>query len=211
MNLRSFDDISLISSPLGVSPVGVDTRLLASIGLQLTPSTALDLGTGSGFIAVALSRAGIQCTASDTSIFAISSAMKLAEHNGCDVRFVHSDLFSNIRGTYDLILFNPPFGHSRYPRFARILDVVKSAISKDNSFIRRVIFELVRPARSQMIKRFLLRAHDFLQPNGNILLFIHARELMLVSGWNSEVVASEREFRLVKLWRSEAARKTTSL
>ena len=136
--------------------------------------------------------------------------MELSKRNGCDVRFVHSDLFTDIDGCYDLILFNPPFGHSSSPRFARLLDVIKSLVSKDNLVVRRVIYELVRPARLQMIKRFLLGAPDYLHPSGSILLFIHARELVLVSDWDCDVLASEREFRLVKLCRPKAAPITSS-
>lgn len=70
----------------------------------------LDLCTGSGAIAIALSlKAGIHVFASDLSIDALAVAKENAESLSADVEFVHSDLFESIDGQFDLIVSNPPY------------------------------------------------------------------------------------------------------
>ena len=75
----------------------------------------LDLCTGSGAIAVAVSKElekkGVKAevTASDISAEALELARENALINGADVRFVQSDLFENIPDGFDLIVSNPPY------------------------------------------------------------------------------------------------------
>lgn len=72
--------------------------------------TALDLCTGSGCIAVCLSRhTSAAISASDISPEALSVARKNAETLGASVRFFESDLLKNVEGSYDLIVSNPPY------------------------------------------------------------------------------------------------------
>ncbi len=75
----------------------------------------LDLCTGSGAIAVSaykeLEKRGIKCkmTAIDISADALALAKENAEENQADVLFIQSDLFSRIRGRFDIIISNPPY------------------------------------------------------------------------------------------------------
>ena len=73
--------------------------------------TILDLGTGSGCLAVCLSLAlkNVVVTASDISEEALSIAKKNAKKNMAKVSFIKSDWFENIRGRYDVIISNPPY------------------------------------------------------------------------------------------------------
>ncbi len=78
-------------------------------------SNILDLCTGSGAIAIAtykeLEKKGRPCkmTAVDISADALALAKENAEANEADVLFIQSDLFSRIRGRFDLIITNPPY------------------------------------------------------------------------------------------------------
>ena len=75
--------------------------------------TILDLGTGSGAIAIALSVLfpSIKLTAVDCSAEALAVAEKNSIVNNVRERisFVQSDWFSNIKGTFDVIISNPPY------------------------------------------------------------------------------------------------------
>lgn len=78
-------------------------------------NSILDLCTGSGAIAVAVykelekNKRKASVTASDISEEALALAKENAEENGADIAFVQSDLFSRIRGRFDIIVCNPPY------------------------------------------------------------------------------------------------------
>jgi len=91
-----------------------DTELLVELALERLPPRArvLDMGTGSGAIAVAIAhtRPDAQVTALDVSAAALDVARRNAQHNGAAVRFLHSDWFGAVAGeTFDLIVSNPPY------------------------------------------------------------------------------------------------------
>ena len=73
----------------------------------------LDIGTGSGAIALALAAEipGAQITATDVSVAALTVAKKNALALGLEysITFLHGDLFAPVRGTFDLIVSNPPY------------------------------------------------------------------------------------------------------
>jgi release factor glutamine methyltransferase len=73
----------------------------------------LDMGTGSGAIAVSIahSRPDAAVTALDVSEAALDIARKNAAHNGARVRFLHSDWFGALGDDdiFDLIASNPPY------------------------------------------------------------------------------------------------------
>ena len=93
-----------------------DTELLVETALALlpgTPSTLLDLGTGTGAIALALAceRPAWRLTGVDR----VPEAVALAERNRArlklsNVRFIESQWFSALAGErYELIVSNPPY------------------------------------------------------------------------------------------------------
>ncbi|MDO4666385.1 MAG: peptide chain release factor N(5)-glutamine methyltransferase [Streptococcus sp.] len=73
--------------------------------------SVLDIGTGSGAIAISLAyaRTSWDLTASDISKEALEVAMENARLLQTDVTFIHSDCFDNILGKYDIIVSNPPY------------------------------------------------------------------------------------------------------
>lgn len=74
----------------------------------------LDIGTGSGCIAIALKKLlpEAEVTALDYSVEALEIARENATHLDCEVRFIEGDalkLEESLSGPFDLIVSNPPY------------------------------------------------------------------------------------------------------
>jgi release factor glutamine methyltransferase len=90
-----------------------ETELLVELGMAKLSKggSILDLGTGSGAIAVSLAHArrDAQVTASDISPDALSLARRNAAAHAVALQFVQSNWFEQIEGKFDLIISNPPY------------------------------------------------------------------------------------------------------
>lgn len=77
------------------------------------PARLLDLGTGSGIIAVTLLAEwpGARGVATDISVTALEVAVRNAARHGVDTRLdlCLSDWFAQVTGVFDLIVSNPPY------------------------------------------------------------------------------------------------------
>jgi release factor glutamine methyltransferase len=119
------------SLPLRVTPAVLiprpETELLVDEALARLPRgearSVLDLGTGSGALALALKheRPEASVTAADVSAAALTVARANAERLGLAVRFVESDWFAALAGErFDLIVCNPPYVASEDRAFAEL-------------------------------------------------------------------------------------------
>jgi len=71
----------------------------------------LEIGTGSGCISISLIKNLTQATVTATDLYseALEMAKRNAELNNVSVRFLCSDIYSQVTGKYDVIVSNPPY------------------------------------------------------------------------------------------------------
>lgn len=114
---REFYGLSFLVTPDVLIP-RPETELLVELALehipQDTPIRILDLGTGSGAIALSIAkqRPQAQITAVDRSPSTLTVARQNAARLGCaNVEFIESDWFAALDATnpFDLIVANPPY------------------------------------------------------------------------------------------------------
>jgi release factor glutamine methyltransferase len=94
-----------------------DTELLIELSLELIPKNQavklIDLGTGSGIIAVTLAaeRPNAHVIAVDASVAALVVAKHNAQHHQLtNIEFYQSDWFCNVpNALFDLVISNPPY------------------------------------------------------------------------------------------------------
>jgi release factor glutamine methyltransferase len=115
---REFFSLDFRVSPAVLVPRS-ETELLVDVALQaiegLQRPAVLDLGTGSGAIALAVKKArpDAAVTAIDTSAAALAVAEGNAARLALTVRFVESQWFAALAGhRFDVIVSNPPYVRS---------------------------------------------------------------------------------------------------
>ena len=156
-----------------------DSYLLLEAALaEVKPGDrVLEIGTGSGLIAAEV--AGItSVVATDINPHAVHCARRKG------VAVVQNDLFCGIRGTFDVVLFNPPYLPTRPEE--RIDDWLEYAL--DGGLNGRVVIE-----------RFSAQVNRVLAPGGRILLLISSltglpevRDLFFGAGFVSEIILKKK-------------------
>jgi release factor glutamine methyltransferase len=108
---RGFRRLEVAVDPRALIP-RPETELLVEVALQ-EPRDArvLDVGTGSGAVALALKdeRPDLQVSGSDLSAEALALARANGERLGLDVAWLRADLLAGVPDEFDAILSNPPY------------------------------------------------------------------------------------------------------
>jgi release factor glutamine methyltransferase len=108
---RGFRRLELAVDPRALIP-RPETELLVAVALSLPHGArVLDVGTGSGAVALALKdeRPDLQVTGSDRSEDALALARFNGEGLGLAVDWLQADLLSGVPDEFDAILSNPPY------------------------------------------------------------------------------------------------------
>jgi len=134
---REFWGLTLAVSPAVLIP-RTETELLVECALELLTAAAapppwriLELGTGSGAVALALAfELGdrTRITALDSSRAALAIAAGNGERLGLPVRWLHSDWFEAVDGRFDLVLGNPPYVASGDPHLPALAHEPQGAL-----------------------------------------------------------------------------------
>ena len=110
---RAFRNLGLEAGPAALVP-RPETELLVERALAHAPpgGAALDWGTGSGAVALALADEGpaLRVTALECSVEALETARRNGAALGLEVEWLQSDGFASVAGRrFDLIVANPPY------------------------------------------------------------------------------------------------------
>ena len=204
---KAFRSVDLIVDPTVLIP-RPETELLVEVGLEILAKQGgrrrlLDMGTGSGAVALAIaSEIGedrlreIEIVASDISPDALQVARANRDALGLtgSVDLVESDLFATIEGSFDVILANLPYlrPDQRHPSTAHEPDAALFAGEDGLDLYRRLMPEVVRklrprglivceidPSQSQAMLRI---AGDWIPGIAKVLRDIAGRERFLIAG-----------------------------
>lgn len=134
----------------GVYPPAEDTYFLIKC-IHIEKEKSLDMGTGTGLIALHMARQGAQVTAVDKSLQAVTNTQENAQINNIKIQVIQSDLFSQITESFDVITFNPPYLPPSGPR----------DISWDGG-----------QGGIEVAERFLTQAQNHLNKKGRIYLLL---------------------------------------
>jgi len=103
------DENTLIPRPETETLVEQTHNLL--IKQNKTKAKILDIGTGSGIIAITLKKLNndYDITATDISEKALKVAKKNSKNKNTNITFIKTDLYKNITEKFDVIISNPPY------------------------------------------------------------------------------------------------------
>jgi len=156
---KEFYSLELSVNPAVLIP-RPETELLVDLALELRPASVLDLGTGSGAVALAIKRhlPGARVVAVDASAAALVVARRNAVKLNLDVDSRHGQWFEPVAGErFDLIVSNPPYVAEGDPHLPGLQHEPAVALVSG-------------PDGLNAIREITLAAGLFLQPGGWLLL-----------------------------------------
>lgn len=184
---RSFTYLGLdLHVPPQVQPITPVSHLLGeAVIAEVRPrERVLDMGTGCGVNAILAARAGAHVVAVDLNPEAVRAARENAERNGVldRIEVREGDVFDPINpaadGTFDLVIFDPPF------RWLEPRDLLEIATA-DPSY--------------RALTRFVREVRSYLSERGRVLLFFgssgdlrYLRRLVDQEGFTIDELARER-------------------
>jgi len=160
-----------------------DSYLLAKYVKKYAKGRVLDMGTGSGVLALA----ALEKTKDVEAVDINKEAVRLVHSKG--VNAYVSNLFENVKGKFDLIVFNPP-----YLPLEREFAGIKLDVSYTNDIA------LVGGKKGhETIERFFKHAGKYLEKDGRILMIVSSltpniEPIVKKYGFNFEILEKKRIF-----------------
>lgn len=148
-----FHGRTIVVLPNVFAPEPCESNLLSQTVLKEVKNAdkVLDMGTGTGIQAIFAASKSADVTAVDVNPSAVECAKLNAELNGLSsrVKVLESDLFGNVKGKFDVIIFDPPF------RWSKPRDMWERSCADENYATMNTFFE---------------QAKNYLTVNGRILI-----------------------------------------
>lgn len=86
-----------------------DSYMLLGIVEVARDETFLEVGAGTGLIAIHAAKMGAKVTATDVNPHAVELTRRNAARSQVRIQVLQSDLFDKVNGYFDVIAFNPPY------------------------------------------------------------------------------------------------------
>jgi len=160
-----------------------DSLLLAheieKLGSSLADARFLEIGCGSGLISILAAKLGAVVTATDINPEAVEAAIQNAKANSVQLNAFASDLFANVKGSFDFIIFNAPY----------LPDEDAGARSREQWSLHS--------EKGNIIERFISKAKNHLNEDGRILLLFSSLsgdiiKLLEENGFESKILKKEK-------------------
>lgn len=141
-----------------------DTERVVEVLLQTPnkPLSVLELGTGSGAIAVSLAveRSLWEITATDKQAEALKVARQNADnHVPGRIQFLQSDWFEKVTGSFDIVVSNPPYIDSTDPH-----------LNSDGVRFEPKVALVAQQEGLSDLRHIINEAFSYLKPNGLLVL-----------------------------------------
>ncbi len=107
--------------------------------LQLRGKQVLDVGTGSGILGLMCAKMGARVTLTDIEDLTLEKVKTTARSLNLTIEALRSDIFSNLEGKFDVVVFNPPYLPS-----GEIKDAAVDGGNEGRRLIDRFLTELPR-------------------------------------------------------------------
>ena len=142
-----------------------DTETLIELILDCNFENMLELGTGSGAIAITVlaERPEVTCVATDISQYALNTARTNSKRHGVQSRLklLYSNWFDKISGSFDIIVSNPPYISSK--EYAQLSAEVVKYDPKISLTLGGDGLEAYREILSQALEKLSKNGHIFLE------------------------------------------------
>lgn len=141
----------------------------------------LDVGTGSGILAIEAAERGGRVVAVDVNPDAIKTARENALKNAVGIEFRVSDLFSNVPEKFEVLLFNPPY------------------LPYEDRFDENAPIWCGGKTGREVLERFAKEAPAHLNPNGTVAIVFSSitgieevQKIFERAGFSARIVADEK-------------------
>ena len=162
-----------------------DTYLLARNLEVNKEDEILEIGTGCGILAILAAKKAKHVVACDINPEALKCAEHNAKLNGVEIEVIKSNMFNNVKGKFDLIIFNPPY-------------LPSSPLDREDDL--KKAWDGGKTGR-EVINRFIKEAKKFLKPKGRVQIIASSRcgidevvRKFQEEGFTPEIKARERHF-----------------
>lgn len=151
---------------------------LLSMKQELGKKSLLEMGCGSGFLSILAAKFGAVVTAADINPEAILAAERNARANKAIVKAIESDLFSDIKGSFDFIIFNAPY-----------------LPDHDNGIAGREQWSLHQ--NGNVMEKFIIQSKGHLNTNGKLLMLFSSisgdvLSLLEKNGFTHKIIAKKK-------------------